>query len=658
MLNFNDLLAALLPYEGRSNHGFRTTLSTLIVIIISQAYQVPLLALSIIIVFFVTQTNVVITKLTGFLFAIGSSLAVVLSLLIIKVTWDEAFVRLLVSFFALFICVFLMRASTFGVVFFIVAIVIIYSQSLVDITPNSDLLTRGLLWLWVAVNYPVALTVLVNSLFLPVAPENQLVNKIHSIIDYMIIQLNDNSYSARINDSASIAGRDVQAMYRLLRYVVMRDTLSDSERQYYMNIISTLSELRMATCQLPSIFDSEALKEDSRTLKDMLIKVSHSLDTSCLYMQDNNFSVKSKNPVFELMWSLLDSYLSRSPENLVTNKKDRRHNSSSLFLGSINNSTYISYSLKVLLCASVSYLFYVITDWPGIHTIMLSCLIVAQPGLGGTQRKILLRLFGATIGSLLALFFIIIVTPNIDSIFGLLLFSLPVIMLSSWISAGPESISYAGIQIVFTFSLAVLQPFGPVTELTEVRDRIVGIVLGIIISGVIHALIKPEREGFIFIKEMTSILNDIGQWLNDNEAHKTYRTQLFRKLSECDDLAAKISLEPSWSYSEGTNDSIHQHVNAILLSVKNFSNATDSFLFKINELSQNESSPDVVELINILMGLFKNNLEVIVMVLNGNKTSMDSFTFSMDFSGIPTPLQESAEELMLSQKALLHKLIH
>ena len=134
---------------------------------------------------------------------------------------------------------------------------------------------------------------------------------------------------------------------------------------------------------------------------------------------------------------------------------------------------------------------------------MLSCLIVSQPGLGNTQRKIILRLIGAAIGSVFALVAIVYLTPRVDSIFGLLCIVLPVLALSSWISVGAENVSYAGIQIMFTFAMATLETFGPVTELTEVRDRIVGIILGIIVAGLIHTLIRPEREGGIILQKIS-----------------------------------------------------------------------------------------------------------------------------------------------------------
>lgn len=40
------------------------------------------------------------------------------------------------------------------------------------------------------------------------------------------------------------------------------------------------------------------------------------------------------------------------------------------------------FALKTLLATLICYVFYTAADWQGLHTIMLSCVIVAQPGLG------------------------------------------------------------------------------------------------------------------------------------------------------------------------------------------------------------------------------------------------------------------------------------
>jgi multidrug resistance protein MdtO len=52
-----------------------------------------------------------------------------------------------------------------------------------------------------------------------------------------------------------------------------------------------------------------------------------------------------------------------------------------------SNPAYLHFALKTLLATLLCYVFYTAADWQGIHTIMLSCVIVAQPGLGATLQK-------------------------------------------------------------------------------------------------------------------------------------------------------------------------------------------------------------------------------------------------------------------------------
>ncbi|HBT4672022.1 TPA: hypothetical protein MB302_005139, partial [Klebsiella pneumoniae] len=109
-------------------------------------------------------------------------------------------------------------------------------------------------------------------------------------------------------------------------------------------------------------------------------------------------------------------------------------------------------------------------------------------------QKIWLRIGGALLASLLALLLIVFVQPWTDSLTGLLAMSLPVLALAAWIAAGSERIAYAGIQIGFTFALAFLSWFAPLTNLTELRDRVLGILLGVLVSSIVHLYLWPDSE--------------------------------------------------------------------------------------------------------------------------------------------------------------------
>jgi multidrug resistance protein MdtO len=65
--------------------------------------------------------------------------------------------------------------------------------------------------------------------------------------------------------------------------------------------------------------------------------------------------------------------------------------------------------------------------------------------------------------------------------------------IAGWVATGNELISYAGLQIAFAFFYSVFQGFAPDTDLDNVRDRVVGILFGLIVTGVVFAYIWPEH---------------------------------------------------------------------------------------------------------------------------------------------------------------------
>lgn len=59
------------------------------------------------------------------------------------------------------------------------------------------------------------------------------------------------------------------------------------------------------------------------------------------------------------------------------------------------NPDYMRYAVKTLLACLICYTFYSGVDWEGIHTCMLTCVIVANPNVGSSYQKMVLRFGGA-----------------------------------------------------------------------------------------------------------------------------------------------------------------------------------------------------------------------------------------------------------------------
>ncbi len=223
-----------------------------------------------------------------------------------------------------------------------------------------------------------------------------------------------------------------------------------------------------------------------------------------------------------------------------------------------SNPNYLRFAFKTWLATLICYVFYNGVDWPGIHTVMLTCVIIALPSLGASTQKGLLRIGGCLMGSALALLCIVFVVPHIETLVGLLAMSLPVIALGAWVAAGSERISYAGLQIMFCFALALLEQFGPSIDLTEVRDRLVGILIGVLVSTLVHGVLWPESEGDSLRRRLADALHEIAALLrppvlepgdpSDRLHGQSLRS--WRQLAECEAMLARVALEPGWHQGE------------------------------------------------------------------------------------------------------------
>jgi multidrug resistance protein MdtO len=195
--------------------------------------------------------------------------------------------------------------------------------------------------------------------------------------------------------------------------------------------------------------------------------------------------------------------------------------------------------------------------------------MLALPSLGATTHKGLTRVAGCAIGSLFALAASVFVIPHLDGIVGLLGMTLPVIALAAWIASGSARSNYVGVQIVFTFALALLGHFGPTTDLTEIRDRMLGILLGVAVTLTIFTLLWPERDSDGLEAMLGRLLRAIAGLVRagagaaaDASAYAAIdqaRLQGWALLSENREMQARVALEPGWQYA-------HDSVTADLTS--------------------------------------------------------------------------------------------
>ncbi len=176
---------------------------------------------------------------------------------------------------------------------------------------------------------------------------------------------------------------------------------------------------------------------------------------------------------------------------------DQPARAGSLFVpDAFTNPRYAQFALKVTLAAMFCYVAYTAVDWNGIHTCMITCAIVALGSAGATIHKATLRLVGCAIGGGLALASIVFLVPHMTSIAAARAAGRRRHRARRVDRDGPASAPPTlGVQLAFAFYLAVLQGYGPSTDVTEFRDRFVGVVFGVVVMALVFAYVWPERAG-------------------------------------------------------------------------------------------------------------------------------------------------------------------
>src|SRR5437870_3079116 len=157
----------LAPTSARNIRTAIIVAGAVLCVIISMTLQVPQLATSAYMVFFISKESKLLTTITGVGGVIVLTIGIAGTLLLYKFTYGHPELRIPGMAIALFLGMWLSRALTIGPLGFIIGFVVAYSQSLGEQIPSPELVVRASLWVWVAIAYAVAITVVLNLLFLP-----------------------------------------------------------------------------------------------------------------------------------------------------------------------------------------------------------------------------------------------------------------------------------------------------------------------------------------------------------------------------------------------------------------------------------------------------------------------------------------------------------
>ena len=154
----------------------------------------------------------------------------------------------------------------------------------------------------------------------------------------------------------------------------------------------------------------------------------------------------------------------------------------SFVTGSLRDSEHLKFALRGCLAATSCYVIFNALFWPEISTAVTTCFLTALTTIGASHQKQILRFAGALIGGIgIGMSSQVFILPYIDSIAGFTVLFIAATTAAAWIATSSPRLSYLGVQVAVAFCLINLPEFKFQTSLTVARDRVIGILLGLLV---------------------------------------------------------------------------------------------------------------------------------------------------------------------------------
>lgn len=539
---FHEELSERRP--GRLPQTLQLWIGCLLVVLISMTFQIPFLAISLAVLFYGVQSNAFYTKFVAILFVLATTMEIGSLFLIYKWAYSYPLIRMIVASLVVLGCMFMMRTYKLGLLFFAVAIIAVYGQTFPGMLDYPEIVVRLTLWCIVVGLYPALLMVLLGGLWFPSRAGMQMQEALCARLDDALVHLTTSAAPL----AEKYVEREALALQKLNVFCMADDNDWKARSAWWQNCVATVTYLYSTLNRYSADDQHSALRQK---LHGEITSLRQSIAQGEPWQSTLELSADERTAAqqcgLETLFAQLRQLGTMDPDTPPSPAAKQP----SMVPDAFSNPAYLRYALKTLLACMICYVFYSGVDWEGIHTCMLTCIIVANPSIGSSWQKMTLRFGGAVCGAALALLITICVIPWLDNIAELLCVLAPILLLGAWIATGSERSSYIGTQMIVTFALATLEnAFGPVYDLVEIRDRAVGILVGTAVSAVIYTFIWPESEAGVLPQKLAAALGTLGKLLripqHDPAMQRTWlqlRIGCHAAFNACEEMCDRVALE-------------------------------------------------------------------------------------------------------------------
>lgn len=550
---------AIRPTRGRTALALRTAIISMVAVLIGQIWQLPMLSLLTLTLAALWQGNRVANMKISILFVIFFSLVTAALYIGLLTTINNFLATLIFNLVLSFIFFFLSTTSILGMISVIGGLVLSYMLVSLDNMPVGDEVMRLILSAWRVFLTVAGLLAFVGSWFAP-SPEQNLIDQIVERLTLSAKCLARRGSGQPIPQAWQDAvmdtvGEGISGMFGSLALAATESRWSAEDlsclRRAALNSFGILQILER--CLKPS---GPITEEDCAYLAGRLEELGQ-----CFAENRRPVSIEQENVcsgplakeierlVQEFSQPLTADEVQLPPASSGSDARAAPKKKPGFFLpGAFTDKEHVRYAVKGTVSVCLSIITYKMLNWQGVHTCIITCFIVSLPTMGAVLDKQRLRICGALIGCSMAMGIITWVMPHLTNIAQLLLAVGIVIFLGAWVKAGDQRISYMGLQIIVAFSLSDLAKFVPSTDLTVPRDRIIGILIGLGISFVVHTVFWPRSAMTGALQKLKAVdallAQDVTGWNHDQRMLQAAKVQ--ETASGAMSQLRQAMLEPSY----------------------------------------------------------------------------------------------------------------
>ena len=524
----------LRPHPGRWQATLRITLACVAASLPVMAFHLHLPLLVMILMFLITRQDTTTTLLITVIAIIGLTIGCGLLLLTYVCVADLTWLRVLLVPAFILLGLFINRVLTLGPVGSAIAIPLALGMVVPDIIPSTEFLTRFPFYLWWAAVLGLVVSLAVQYLLNPERAQTALVRGLTSRLDAVeaaLLRLTGTDSGKR--SPASLASLALSGAAEQLHLLKLASAAEPFLKKHYQRValqVILVDRLVSAACvleehgvRLPNAAIDPRLRRIAgavATWRQAVLESrwpelpeTGSADASTLPRSHAPTLPRSDAPPMLLEMERVLQLVSKAKEGMPEELKafPLAPKGGPIVPDAFSNPAYLHFAIKGALAGFICYLIFTLTAYPGIYTSVITCIVCSLSTIGASVQKGTLRLAGSAVGGGLGIITLMYIFPHLDSIGGFWCPFAAVTALAAYVTFGSPAISYGGYQIGLAFYKCVLQNYGPYTELRVVRDRLIGILVGLTVFELINSQLWPVNALATTRAKLASALRNLAK---------------------------------------------------------------------------------------------------------------------------------------------------